>query len=296
MAVFVTLHFRKRHLVILLTVLLLGLFVGGRGGSFSAIRADASIREGVPLTIIMYHGMLKDSKYQGKYVISPEQFESDLKYLKDHGYTTVTMADLFSYVDGDVSLPEKPIMLTFDDGYYNNYLYAYPLAQAYESKIIISPIGYYTDQFSQTEEVNANYSHMTWKQIKEMMDSGYVEFQNHSYNLHASKKGGRLGSKKLAGESLEAYTQMLTEDLSKMQREMTANTGYTPNTFVYPFGAVSKDSLPIIKSLGFQATLTCESQINYITKDPECLFGLGRYLRPSGVSSEKYFGKQLMLT
>ena len=60
-------------------------------------------------------------------------------------------------------------------------------------------------------------------------------------------------------------------------------------TFVYPFGAISDASLPILKELGFQATLTCEEKINYITKDADCLYGLGRYLRPAGMSSEEYF-------
>lgn len=290
---FLSIRFRKRTSILLTAVIMLGIFAGVRGISASTgvIRTDAQAQEGAPLTIIMYHSMLKDTSKQGKYVISPTQFESDLKYLKDHGYTSVVMQDLFNYVDGSAPLPEKMVMLTFDDGYYNNYLYAYPLAQQYGMKLVISPIGFFTDQFSESGETNANYSHMTWDQIKEMMESGVVEFQNHTFNLHASDKGGRLGSKKLKGESLDVYTKLLTDDLSKMQKEMTANTGYTPNTFVYPYGAMSSDALPVIRELGFQATLTCESRVNYLTKDPECLFGLGRYLRPAGETSEKFFAK-----
>ena len=82
--------------------------------------------EAVEVPILMYHGILKDKKLQGKYVIGPDLLESDLCYLKEHGYTAVVMQDLIDYTNGG-DLPEKPIMITFDDGYYNNYLYAFPL-------------------------------------------------------------------------------------------------------------------------------------------------------------------------
>lgn len=55
--------------------------------------------------------------------------------MKDNGYTTIYMQDLLDYINKQVPLPEKPIMLTFDDGYYNNYLYAYPLAKNMKVKL-----------------------------------------------------------------------------------------------------------------------------------------------------------------
>ena len=269
--------------------------VGAAAGVFTYVQmghvkaTNAQVQpEGIQLPIIMYHSMLRNGS--GEYTISPETFEEDLRYLKDNGYTTIHMQDLLDYVNKQVSLPEKPIMLTFDDGYYNNYLYAYPLAKKYESKIVISPIGYYTDQFSKADANHATYSHMTWDQIKEMMDSGYVEFQNHTYNLHSSA-GKRLGAKKLRGESLEDYTALLTKDITQMQQEMQEHTGYTPTTFVYPFGAISDAAVPIVRSLGFSATLGCASKVNQITQNPECLYELGRFLRPPGKSSADFFRK-----
>ena len=92
------------------------------------------------LTVIMYHGIINDTRYQGTYVISPVQFENDLKKIQSESYTTVTVHDLVEYVYNNRPLPEKPIMLTFDDGYYNNYLYAYPLLKKYGCKAVISPI------------------------------------------------------------------------------------------------------------------------------------------------------------
>ncbi|WP_444644901.1 polysaccharide deacetylase family protein [Caproiciproducens sp. R1] len=247
--------------------------------------------KGIKLPVLMYHSMLKDKSYQGVYVISPDIFEKDLQYLQKKGYTAVDVQDLLDYVNQKKPLPSKPVMITFDDGYYNNYLYAYPLVKKYNMKMVLSPIGYYTDLFSDSvSPEHANYSHCTWDELNEMIASGRVEIQNHTYNLHENKNG-RLGAGMKRGESVSSYTSLLTEDLSKMQEKVKEHTGDTPTAFVYPFGAISGASVPIIRKLGFQASLTCESRMNYITEDPECLYGLGRYLRLGKVTTEAYFRK-----
>lgn len=252
--------------------------------------AQATVQEeGIRLPVIMYHSMLKEQKRLGRYVVSPTEFESDLRYLQSKGYRSVTVQDLADYVSTGRPLPAKPVMLTFDDGYYNNYTYAYPLAKKYGAKIVIAPIGYYTDLFSEKDADHPNYSHLTWDEISEMMSSGLVEFQNHSYNLHSS--GGRLGAQKRRGESEQAYVAFLGKDVEKMQAAMEEHTGYRPIGFVYPFGASSPDSDAILRSMGFQATFICTEKMNCITRDPRCLFSLGRFLRPSGTSSEAYFRK-----
>ena len=263
-------------------------------GVIAAVQADAEakVEDRIDLPIIMYHGLLKEEKRQGQFIISPNLFEQDLRYLQENGYTTVVIADLIAYVQDGKPLPEKPVMLTFDDGYYNNYLYAFPLLKQYNCKMVLSPIGRDTDEYTQNKDTHANYAHCSWDAVREMMASGLVEFQNHSYNLH-SIDSGRKGAKKKAVESLVDYRTLLVEDVMKMQTRMREETGYTPTAFVYPFGAVSSESLPILKELGFQATLICESHINAITRDPECLYGLGRYRRPAKTGSEAFFKKIL---
>jgi len=285
---FITFHMNRRLSLMLFTTAAIALVVCC--GAVNPAKATDN-GKGVKLPILMYHSMLKDKAYQGVYVISPDAFEKDLQYLQKKGYTAVVMQDLLDYVKQKKALPSKPVMITFDDGYYNNYLYAYPLVKKYDMKMVISPIGYCTDLFSQSVSPDhANYSHCTWDELNEMIASGRVEIQNHTYNLHENKKG-RLGASMKKGESISKYTALLSEDLSKMQAEMKEHIGYTPTAFVYPFGAISSASLPVIRNLGFQASLTCESRMNYITDDPECLYGLGRYLRPGKTASEAYFKK-----
>lgn len=271
-------------------VLGLALLLSVLGFHGGLLPANAVPEEGCELPIIMYHGLLKEEARQGKYVLSPARFESDLKYLKENGYHTVVVQDLIDYVEKGVPLPEKPVMLTFDDGYYNNYYYAFPLLEEYDAKIVISPICRYTDEYSQADDAHPNYSHITWDNINEMIDSGRVEIQNHSYNMH-SYDGKRVGAKRMKGESDLDYETAFTQDLTRAQERIRQMTGWTPTCFAYPFGAISDGTQTMLKTMGFQSSMTCESHTNQITRDPECLFGLGRYLRPGLQSTEAFFQK-----
>ena len=248
--------------------------------------------QGVEVPIIMYHSILKDNSASTEFIVTPSQLEEDLKYIKEKGYTAVTVADLIGYVYDNKPLPSKPIMLTFDDGHYNNYHYAYPLMKKYDMKMVVSVVGRYTDMFTEKDDSNPNYSYLTWEQIDEMQKSGFVEFQNHTYDLH-SITAKRHGCKKNKGESLEEYKKVLTEDLTKLQNKLYDATTVKPNAFTYPFGGISNASCDIIKELGFKASFSCRDGVSVITKDPECLYMLKRCKRPSGESSKKFFDKIL---
>lgn len=247
----------------------------------------------VCLPIIMYHGILEDPARIGRYVISATQFEKDLEYIRSAGYETIVMADLLAYVSEGTPLPEKPIMLTFDDGYYNNYFYAYPLLKKYGMRAVISPVVSWSQQYSDSpqEQDHPVYSHITWAQIREMVESGAVEIQSHSYDMHYCESGKRKGTLKRAGETAEQYRLVLQQDLTTAQQLLTQNAGVTPTVFTYPYGAICDEAKAIIQEMGFRGTLTCESRINRITRQPDCLYGLGRYLRPSGTDSRTYFNK-----
>lgn len=233
-------------------------------------------REAVYLPIIMYHDIKKYNS--GKDIINPGEFESDLKYLKENNYTTVTMEDVISYVYEGTPLPENPIMITFDDGYLTTYRYAYPLMVEYDAKIVLSIIGKSTDDFTRVGDDHLEYAHLTWPLLNEMLESGLIEIQNHTYNLH-STRAGRVGCKQKKGESLTDYEAVLSEDVLKLQTEIVDMTGIAPTTFTFPYGEYSDNTVEIIKKLGFKAALTCDYGINKITGDKDSLFYLKRICR-----------------
>ncbi len=255
---------------------------------------NASIEkeEGIRLPIIMYHSLLKEKSRSGKYTITPDTLKQDLEYIKSNGYTTINMEELINYVYNDGTLPEKPIIITFDDGYYNNFGYAIPILKELNMKAIISIVGEYTDTYSESGEANLNYGYIRWEDIKNAMQEETIEFQNHTYALHCNTKG-RNGASKKKGESIEQYKKIFSTDLMRLQNEFKEYTDYVPSTFTYPFGSVEKCSTDIIKELGFKASLSCSSGINFITKNKDSLFLLKRNNRPANITTENFFKKIL---
>ena len=239
----------------------------------------------IKLPIIMYHYVLKNPKHWGKYVVSPEDFENDIIYLKKEGYTTIVMQDLIDFVYNKKELPEKPIMLTLDDGYSTNYTYILPILKKHECKAVVSIVGKYVDK---STENSINYtSYLNWDQVKELVDSPYIEIQNHSYNMHDD--GNRRGSCKMKGESYEEYEKALKEDVEKLQILMEEKTGYKPTTFTYPYGFISKESNAILTDMGFLATLSCYTGVNVLSGSKDELYELKRFNRPKGINQEKFF-------
>ncbi|MDD6762337.1 MAG: polysaccharide deacetylase family protein [Clostridiales bacterium] len=266
---------RLKHIIIMLAVILTVSAI-----SFAAhttVQISSPAEKSVSVPILMYHSILKHSD-GNKYTVSPYAFEGDLKFLNNHGYTTVVMQDLIDYVYNGTELPEKPIVLTFDDGFYNNYYYVYPLLLQYNAKAVISIVGSYTDEYTENCDTNPAYAYLSWNTTREMADSGLVEIQNHTYNLH-SLDDGRMGCGKKSTESTEEYTAMLTQDINSMQEKCLENLGKSPAVFTYPFGCASDESLDVIKKLGFKASLSCEEGVNELKHDPEQLYLMKRYIR-----------------
>lgn len=239
---------------------------------------------GILVPIIMYH-QVKNSGF-GNDVISPKEFESDLKYLKENHYNTITMTQLIDYVHDKKELPQNPVILSFDDGYLSTYLNVYPLLKEYNMKIVLSIIGKSVDEFSKVCDENINYSHVTWNEVKEMQQSGLVEIQNHSYNLHNISKE-RYGCCQMVNESSEHYEELLSSDINTLQEKIMSVAGNSPNTFTYPYGKYNEKMETIIKKLGFKATLTCKFGVNVINNDPKTLYSLKRIRRAHNQSIKK---------
>lgn len=250
--------------------------------------ADVSDSDEIELPVIMYHAILKENKKNNKYIVSPDLFERDLKYIKKKGYTPVFMKEVIAFAEGSGTLPEDPIVITFDDGYYNNYYYAYPLLKKYNMKAVLSVVGKMSDEFSENIDRNPGYAHVTWDDILEMHLSGYWEIQNHSYDCHTYEK--RNGVSQMKGESDSSYDSFLCSDVMALQDKIAYVTGVAPTTFTYPFGAFSENTDAELRKMGFKATLSCTEGVSTIKKgDPSCLYRIKRHLRPPDVSPEDFF-------
>lgn len=244
------------------------------------------------LPVLMYHHILETSSKWGDYVISPAQLEEDLQYIKACGYQTVTTAELLKFVSDGTPLPKKPIMITFDDAFESVYKYAFPLLKKYEMTAIVAVLGKHTDLFSDEKEPkHINYSHLSWNELREMQQSGFVEVGNHSYDMHESVKGGRIGIRIKPGEDKTTYEQALYKDIGGLNEQIEKEIGIKPTAFAFPFGALCKESGNVLNSLGFKVLFTCNEKVPEVKKGETLPLTLGRFNRAHKYSTEEMFEK-----
>lgn len=243
--------------------------------------------QGTKLPIIVYHNIVDSPKKLNENSITYEMLEEDLLYIKQKGYTTISMTQLINHcLKGDM-LPDKPIILCFDDGFKSVYTQAFPLLEQNNMCATISVVGIYADHSTQKESSDFDFSYMNWNDIEKISKSSLIEIQNHSYDMH-NKTGNRIGTRKKANESDEQYCLAIKEDISKLQNLLFDKIGIKPNTFVYTFNSNSKLSKKVLKELGFNATLTNNKKVNTLNSSID-LFSLGRFHRTNDRTTEQFF-------
>ena len=271
------------------TVLLLLLLTGASAAPALKSGADKDTAE---LPIIMYHHMSPKARLRGTYVIDPAAFENDLKWLSAHGYTAVTVSDVLSFVRGEKALPDKPVIISFDDAQESFYIYALPLLEKYGMCAELAVIGSCAEQFSENPDHNPDYAYMDWDEIRLASESGRAEIVNHTWSLHKLKP--RKGCGILPGESEEEYADMLSKDIEKLGEALERAGVGRPEIFAYPFGFISPEAEKVLVAEGFKAALTCEGKINHLKRgEVKELLCLGRFNRPGTAETWRFFSKTL---
>ena len=202
---------------------------------------------GVPA--LMYHEFLTSQDVDSgvsfdEYAVWKDDFEKDLIWLRDNGYTTVTSKQLISYINGEATPPKKAVLLTIDDGKYGVYKNAYPLLKKYNMKAVLSVIGAIIDEATADPETRYDPTapYCTWSEIKEMSDSGCVEIISHTYGFHAFSHDGRTGANCADEETAEHFFQYAIADYLKMQTVFKKNVGTELNVMAYPYSKRSSVS------------------------------------------------------
>ena len=255
-----------------------------------AAETGTAVTEQTPLPVLAYGRVVESAAQAGERSVTVEELEADLVRIREEGYTTVTLRQIEAYVTGEGPLPDRPILLTFDDGDDSVYTLAYPLLQEYGMTAVVSVIGKYVDLSSGSP--GGGYGSLSWEQLRRMQDSGVFEVASHTYDLH--REEGRKGVRQLPGESDAEYRQMLASDLGTLSREMEQELGAAPAAFSYPFGAFSASTDPILCGLGFRILLSGEEKENLLAPGM-CPNGepvrLWRFARSGGTESEAVFAR-----
>lgn len=239
----------------------------------SILIANEPINE-IEIPIIMYHHIQENEDTLNEFMVTPEKFEKDISVIEKLEYTPISYKELCDFVYSDAKLPSKPIIITFDDGYESNYIYAYPILKQFNMKAAIAVIGNMVGKDSYNG-VPA-FKHFTYSQAKEMYESGLIEIQTHTYDMHNISK--RVGIKKIDGEDVSEYKELIKNDILKSSNELSENLGTDNFVFTYPFGAYDDLTEELIKELGYKISVTTDPGTNVILRNiPETLYKLKRY-------------------
>lgn len=231
--------------------------------------------------ILMYHHLSED--VTNSEMVSPAQFEAQIRALSEAGYTGVSFDELQVYVLQGEPLPEKPVVITFDDGYESNYTLAYPILQKYSMKATIFAIGvsFGKDHYKDTDY--AITPHFGAAEAAEMTASGLISIQSHTYDMHQwppyeTGSAVRENILQLSGESEEAYVQTLTEDFTRSRAQLESATGQPVDVLAYPAGQYSTLAQVTLQSLGVHVTLSTNPGVNTVVKGlPQTLYAMLRF-------------------
>ncbi len=252
----------------------------------------------VDVPVLMYHHLAE--RPNESTIVTPETFEHQLQVISDAGYHTVTVQDLIRYVYSGEELPENPVRITFDDGYLSNYEIAYPLLKKHGMKATIFVIGSSVGCSEYKESGRKIKPHFSWAQAAEMMDSGLIDIQSHTWDMHqwcegegSDTKGIRESALPLKGETESEYISEFSADIREFQRVYAEKTGRRCNVISYPQGQYSVLSEVTAAECGIQATLVTETgRKNTLIKGlPQSLRVLSRSNVTESTTDEELLGK-----
>lgn len=186
--------------------------------------------------IIMYHYISVPpddaDKYRTDLSVSPAAFRQQMAYLTDNGFQTVDLYDLSLAITAKKELPEKPVILTFDDGYRDNYENAFPVLQEYGMKGTFFVVTQFID--------DGNENYLSWDMVKEMANAG-MRIEPHS-KTHAD-----LSSQE---------KDYIVYEVLGSQETIAAHIGQTPRFFCYPGGSFDEKTIEVVSELDFWGAVT----------------------------------------
>ena len=211
-----------------------------------------SLARQAKVPVMMYHDILPEK--QVFFDVTPEEFEQHLRLIQAKKLTPITMDQLVSHLRTGLPLPEKPILLTFDDGYQGHYDYVYPLLKKYKYPAIFS---IYTAKVGK----KLGRSSLTWKQVREMAKDPLVTIASHSVNHKV----------------MENMTpQELVLETQESKRILEAELGIPIRYFTYPEGKFDDAALEAVKAAGYSAALTMNDLDEQLAGQSANLLAIGR--------------------
>lgn len=241
---------------------------------------DETVSRDVP--VLMWHNLAEESS--GDMTISVDTFRAQIEALHEAGFKTVSLQQLYDYVHFGTELPEKPIVLTFDDGYFSNYEYAYPILREYGMQATIFAIGVSVGKDTYKDTDHAMTPHFGADEAREMVDSGLISVQSHTFDMHQwppFEDGNAQVRETLLpfdGEADADYEAAVEADFAESRELLESITGQPVNALAFPEGAYVTLTQDALRSAGAELTFTTVRAVNTVVKGlPQSLCAMPRF-------------------
>ena len=276
----------------------LGLIIGVV--ATTATFAENSKIDATTLTVIGYHEITdhKDALIPS-YAVTTQQFSEHIDWLQKNGYHFINVDQLLKAHQGKYTLPTKPVLLTVDDGYQSFYQNAYPIIRAKKIPVVLAVVGSWLEPKADQkvdfggDEITRNKI-LSWNELKEMQNSGFVEIASHSYHLHRGVTANPQANSEPAAitriydlktktyESDASYRTRVYQDLKKNNDLLKAHGLRSPRVMVWPYGRYNMQLVQISKQLGMPITITLDDGADHAKQSIQ---NMGRILIQGNMST-----------
>ena len=214
-------------------IFLIAVMIAALGGlcrlQAQSVEEISSIANGSKILVLNYHQIADKNNALS---VTLKDFETQMKFLADSGCITITPDELYAGLRGEIDLPPKPVLITFDDGYLDNYTNAYPILKKYNLRATIFVIPAFTGVYP---------GYMTWEQLKEMEQSGTITVESHT-----------LTHPKLE----ELPDDEIRVELLNSKNLLEENLGHPVEFLAYPTGTYNLHIAGIAQDLGYKGAFT----------------------------------------
>ena len=232
--------------------------------------------DGIP--VLLYHHLIPQAQNRlhqdNPYVISTEQFREQMQYLYDNGFQPITLSQLEAYLYDDAPLPPNSVMIHFDDGYYSNFVYAYPILQEFGFEAVLFLLSWRTEYLGDTQPP-LDYDAFTWPAAHTIAAASDVfETASHTHNMHDLREGTN-------------DTILATADHEDILEDLHRSFDFVSNhrAFTYPKGQYNETVIAALQAGGI--TMAFTTRAGYITRSSDP-FSLERFTITNTTSFEEF--------
>ncbi len=225
--------------------------------------------------VLNYHDIIEEEDKEppfNRMDVCISHLEEQILWFKKNGYKIISVQNVLDAAEGRRSLPDKSVLLTFDDGYKSFYTRVFPLLKKYRIPATVALVGGWMDGKVPSGEVEKGF--MNWEDIRELNASGLVEVASHSYDMHTDVAANPQGNRQAAFstrwyddamlmyESDDQYRERVRQAIFKSAEELFQHTGKRPRVMVWPYGEYNLQTLALAQEAGFSMTMGLIDGIN----------------------------------